>query len=216
MSPQQTASSSKAVPIMVGGIVLLAILALVAVIATSGDDNEAAQEAEAAGLEQQRPVEVAGTPLPVLAEGQDPAVGAQIPTLQGQTFAGDPMTVGPDGAPKLVLFLAHWCPNCQAEVPRVVERLDGGTSINGVEVVGVATNTDETAPNYPPSAWLENEGWTAPTLADDVNNPAASAYGLSAFPFWVAVDADGRVVARTTGELSDEGIDALTAAAAGT
>lgn len=215
MSPQQTASSSKAVPIIVGGIVLLAILALVAVIATSGDDNEAAQEAEAAGLEQQRPVEVAGTPLPVLAEGQDPAVGSQIPTLQGQTFAGDPMTIGPDGTPKLLVFLAHWCPHCQAEVPRVVQQLGGGTSINGVEVVGVATNTDETAPNYPPSAWLESEAWPAPTMADDANNPAASAFGLSAFPFWVAVDAEGKVAARTSGELDEAGIDALTAAASG-
>ena len=71
---------------------------------------------------------------------------------------------------------------------------------------------DPARPNYPPSSWLEREGWTSPVLADG-DGEAASAYGLPAFPYWVAVDADGRIVERRTGELTPRQIDQLFEAA---
>jgi thiol-disulfide isomerase/thioredoxin len=215
VSTTRTAPPSRAVGFLVGGIVLVCLLALVAVIATSSSGDDAADQAEEAGLEQQQPVNVGGSFLPVLAGGEDPAVGTTIPTIEGRTFAGDPVTIAPDGTPKLIVFLAHWCPHCQAEVPRLVEQLGGRDVIDGVQVVGVATSTDETAPNFPPSAWLADEAWPAPTLADDVGNQAAQAMGLSGFPYFVAVDADGRVVARASGELQPEAVEALVAAAGG-
>jgi hypothetical protein len=52
-------------------------------------------------------------------------------------------------------------------------------------------------------------------MADDQGNHAAEALGLSAFPYYVAIDANGAVVARTSGELAIEEIEALVAAAAG-
>ena len=213
MSNPQTAPTSKAVPIIVGAIVLISILAIVAVVATSSSDDDSPSTA---GLEQQRPVSVEGIALPTLADGgTDPAVGTTIPAVQGESFAGDPITIAPDGTPKLVVFLAHWCPHCQAEVPRLVEWLGGETSVDGVDIVGVATNTDQGQGNYPPSAWLQSEGWTAPTMADDEVNTAADAFGLSGFPFYVAVDGQGQVVARSSGELTIENVQALVGAAAG-
>jgi thiol-disulfide isomerase/thioredoxin len=215
MNTTPSASPSRGVIFLVGGIVVVCLLALVAVIATSSSDDDEAAQADQAGLEQQRPVDVIGSFLPAYEPGNDPAVGETIPTVEGQTFAGEPITIAPDGTPKLVAFLAHWCPHCQAEVPRLVEGLAGQDMVDGVQIVGVATSTDETAPNYPPSAWLADEGWPAPTLADDVGNHAAEAFGLSGFPFFAAVDADGRIVARTSGELSDDQIQGMLAAARG-
>jgi thiol:disulfide interchange protein len=49
---------------------------------------------------------------------------------------------------------------------------------------------------------LEREGWTGRTMVDDANSGALRALGISAFPGFVFVDADGRVVQRTTGQLS--------------
>jgi hypothetical protein len=63
-------------------------------------------------------------------------------------------------------------------------------------------------PNYPPSEWLADEGWSSPVMAD-AGNQAADAYGLSAYPFWVAVGADGRVIHRATGELSTTQLESL-------
>ena len=49
---------------------------------------------------------------------------------------------------------------------------------------------------------------------DDAQGTAAEAYGLSGFPFFAAVDGDGKVVERQSGEISMEQFDALIAAAA--
>jgi hypothetical protein len=100
-------------------------------------------------------------------------------------------------------------------VPFLVDHLAGSPMPDDVELVTVSTAVDEKAPNYPPQDWLETEGWTAPVLADDEDRSAANAYGLTAFPYFVAVDAGGRVVARTSGELTGEQFDALVAAARG-
>ena len=52
------------------------------------------------------------------------------------------------------------------------------------------------------------EGWTAPVLVD-TDGSIAPRYGLTAFPYWVAVDADGRVAWRGTGELPTDALDSL-------
>ena len=66
----------------------------------------------------------------------------------------------------------------------------------------VSTAASPERPNWPPSAWLRDAGLNVPVLADDEQSSAAPAYGLSAFPFFVAVDADGKVVARHSSELT--------------
>ena len=48
----------------------------------------------------------------------------------------------------------------------------------------------------------------------DGDGSVADAYGLSAFPYWVAVDRKGKVVMRATGELAPAQLDGLVAAAA--
>jgi hypothetical protein len=40
----------------------------------------------------------------------------------------------------------------------LLEWEETGRVPEGLEVIGVATATDESAPNYPPSAWLANFG----------------------------------------------------------
>jgi len=96
-------------------------------------------------------------------------------------------------------FGTDWCPHCQAEVPRIVALAKAGKV--AVPIVGVATGTDPSAPNYPPSAWLQREGWPYPVLVDTKTETAARAYGLPGYPFLVFVDAQGQVVGRLSGEV---------------
>lgn len=155
----------------------------------------------------------AGEGLPQLGQdGSDSARGCTIPTVEGVDLAGKEMTISPDGKAKLIVFLAHWCPHCQAEVPRIVEHLPDSPMPDDVELIGVATAHNPSAPNYPAVDWLEREKWTAPTL-DDVDDEAAQKFGLNSFPFFVAVDADGKVVARGSGELTMDQFDDLVEAA---
>jgi thiol-disulfide isomerase/thioredoxin len=114
----------------------------------------------------------------------------------------------PDGRFTMVLFVAHWCPHCQREVPLVQQWVDQGGLPEGVDLVSVSTAIDPSRPNYPPDAWLAREGWTAPVLVD-ADNSAAEAAGLTAYPFFVAVRADGTVVQRTSCELTTDQLDAI-------
>ena len=53
-----------------------------------------------------------------------------------------------------------------------------------------------------PSAWLEKEDWPFPVLADSPTYETATAYGMSSWPAFVLLDADGDVAWRGTGEIS--------------
>lgn len=145
---------------------------------------------------------VAGDVLPALGDpAADAAIGQPIPSLTGIDLAGEPISIGPSDGPMAIVLLAHWCGFCQAEVPILVDYLASTGMPDGVELVTISTSIDPARPNYPPSAWLEREGWTAPTMVDDASSGALRALGMSSFPGFVFVDADGRVVQRTTGQL---------------
>jgi len=187
-----------------GLIVFLIVAALVAFFSARSNTVETA-----AGVEQTRPVTIAGAPLPELGSGTDNAVGQLIPEVTGASFNGTPVSINHDGRPKLVLFVAHWCPHCQAEVPRVVTHVNQKALPAGLDLIAVSTAVDPAKPNYPPSTWLANEDWKWPTLADNDKGETALAYGLPGFPYFVAADASGKVVARTSGEISMDEFDAL-------
>jgi thiol-disulfide isomerase/thioredoxin len=183
----------------------VAIGAVIAIVA-SGDN-----ETPAAGIEQTRPVTIDGEPLPELTDSPtDPAVGQTAPTLTGAGFDGTPISVAP-GNPTVLVFLAHWCPHCQREVPVLTEWAGQGGVPDGVDVIGIATATNADRPNYPPSQWLQREQFPFPVIADNETYDAATAFGLSGFPFFVVLDSEGKVVERASGELDPTTLTAMLA-----
>jgi thiol-disulfide isomerase/thioredoxin len=200
------------VAIVLLGVVALALIAVVAGLVGGGDDDD---DSTASTGSETRDVEVTGDALAQLEDpAHDPAVGQPAPVVTGQTFNGRPLTIPGDG-PAVVVFLAHWCPHCQREVPFLVDHFEENGMPEGVDILAVTTSVDPSAPNYPPSEWLARERWDIPTLHDDEDDTAAKAFGLSAFPYFVAIDADGNVVARTSGELQAPQVEALIDAARG-
>lgn len=136
------------------------------------------------------------------ATGADPAVGQVIPTIEGETFDGSRLTIGPSGEPTIIMVVAHWCPHCQREVPFLQSWLNANGAPEGVRLVAIATSNDAGKPNHPAGDWLVREKWTVPTMLDDKASTAAQALGVTGFPYFVVVDAQGRVVERTSGELT--------------
>lgn len=184
--------------IFLGGGIAVLIAGLVAFFTVSSAEPETAD------------VTVQGDPVPVLAGnapvGQDIAFGWDAPTVTGSDWRGNPVTIDPaDGRPKVIVFLAHWCPHCQAEVPQIQAWLNQTGGNPDVDLYGVATSINRSRPNWPPSDWLEREGWTSPTIMDQ-NNRGSTAYGLSAFPYWVAVNAEGKVVYRVAAGIGVDGL----------
>ncbi len=158
-------------------------------------------------------VETDGAALPPGGSGSDAAVGTTIPTVTGEQFDGSAIVISPDGKPQVILAVAHWCPHCQAEVPRIQQWLDDNGMPSDVEIVAVATSNDATRVNYPAGDWLRSEEWSVPTLVDDEANSAAQALGVTGFPGFIVVGADGKVVQRASGEITTEQWEALVEAA---
>lgn len=182
----------------------------------ASDPTASSSEAETGGeIEQTRPVTVAGAPLTRL-EGADDAIGAIAPTIDGQSFDGSEIVVGgPQDGPMMLVFLAHWCPHCNAEIPELVELEEAGSLPDDLDVVAISTSSDPSRDNYPPSEWLDEKGWPWPAMADDENGSAIVAMGGSAFPFTVLLDADGTVLARRAGQATaDETLQFITDALA--
>lgn len=199
-------------PVAIGAVVLLGVLAVVFAKATSKD-----KAAEVQSQQVSAEITTTGDALPALPDsGDDPAVGKTIPTVTGESFDGSTVTIGPDDGAKVLMFVAHWCPHCQREVPLVMQHLKDQPMPDDVELEIISTAVKPSADNYPPSSWLEREGWKGTVLADSEGSEAATAFGLPGFPYFVAVDADGKVVARSSGEISMDQFDQLVKAAQGT
>lgn len=210
-------ASSRGPLIWYVGLGLVVLLGIVAVIAARGSgDDDVSDEVVAAQTSEVVIDDGSADPLAPFdrAAESDAALGATIPSVSGTSLDGEPMTVGPDdGTAKVILFLAHWCPHCQAEVPRIVDHLADTPMPDDVELLAVSTSVVADRENYPPSTWLDDEGWTGPVLADSEQGLAGEVFGLSVFPYFVAVDAEGQVVGRTSGEIPMEQFDELVQAA---
>ena len=212
---------SLVLPIVIGVVVFAAIGAIVLTVLSGSDDEEPSSEAASGEVcEMSDPrdlpgvISSGGTALPNLGDpADDPAVGMTAPTLEGVDLCGEPMTVGgPSDEPSIVIFLAHWCPHCQREVPLLSEWLDTNGQPEGVQIIGITTAFDEVRGNWPPGEWLAEEGWEQPTMVDPTE-VAYETYGQPGFPYYVVLDPEGKVVMRASGEQSIEQIEAMVAAA---
>ncbi len=194
-------------PVLIGsaifGVIVLVILAIVFIANNDSNNNSTDVPVEA---REYGAISVDGQPLPRLGDGPDAAVGQPAPTVISERAAGTTrLQPGADGQPIVAVFVAHWCPHCQREVPLLVDLARQGT-FDGVHLVAVATSSDPSKPNFPPSAWLEDELWPGDVLYDDQSSSAAAAYGLSGFPMIVFINADGTVASRISGEQPAEAI----------
>jgi cytochrome c biogenesis protein CcmG, thiol:disulfide interchange protein DsbE len=189
------------------GVIGAVALLLFAAFGLGDGSGDAPSVAEVA-----RDVEVEGEPLPPGDDpADDPAVGQPTPVISGEGFDGEAVTIGEADA-ELVVFMAAWCPACQDEMPELVEWLEAGGLPDGVEMTAVATGLDDGRPNWPPQAWFEREGYGEQAhervIVDDAESTIASALGLTATPYWVAI-ADGEIQGRIAGQLPMEQVQQI-------
>jgi thiol-disulfide isomerase/thioredoxin len=219
-----TKSRSSNTPLVVAGVViLLLVLAVIAVLATGGSSDDA----DGIGTDSRlpallrpevRPIEVEGAPLPAYApEGEDLALGMRPPLLVGEDTTGRVHTVSPDiEGSVLLVFLAHWCPACNQEVPVLVDLANVGAISPDLNVYAVLTAMEPGRPGFPPSRWLNDLAWPFETIMDEPDMDsgqwkAAEAFGLTSFPYIVAIK-DGVVVDRWSGASAPEVLAARIAA----
>jgi thiol-disulfide isomerase/thioredoxin len=204
-------ASGRGFIIAIAAIMVVGLAAVAYFVSTRG---EGAATAEAG--EQTAAIEVSGDALAPMPSGinltgpdSDPAFGQVAPTLTGTAFDGSDVSIEPDGTPKAIYFLAHWCSHCQAEVPIVQRLIDQGQVPDNLEIYAVSTAVDRGRGNFPVSSWLEDEGFTPTVVRDDDASSALNAYGNGGFPYVIYVDGENRVLARSSGELGADAIASL-------
>lgn len=178
---------------------------------SSVENTDGDGESEPQALQQNSTITVDGDPLEPYDElVEDPTVGSAAPVVSGESFDGTPITIGgPTENPTMIVFLAHWCPHCNDEIPELIALDEAGELPEGLDVIGVSTAVDPSADNYPPSEWIDEKGWPWPTMADDADLTAIIAMGGTSFPFTVVLDEDGNVLARKAGTSSADEITAF-------
>jgi Redoxin. len=209
MSPKQR-PAKKPFPIFWVAVgVVAAIVVTIAIVSASGDNKKSSSPGgtgNGATSHEYGKVVVTGAALPKFPDsGTDPAVGTKISTVKGENFAGQPVTIAANGKPQMIVFLAHWCPHCNREAPRLASYLkqNGGLPA-GVDLTIVPTGSQDTAPNWPPSQWVKDmKIGDLTTLVDDKAQTAGAAFGLTSYPYIVMTDKDGKVVERRAGEQQD-------------
>jgi len=198
-------------------IALLVVVAVGGIVwATTSSGNDAAStdttvatSDTGGGLPDSQPITVTGDSLPAFESGggADPAVGLAAPVVDGLNFNGEKISLNSADGAYMVVFLAHWCPHCNAEVPRLLQWKHSGAVPADLRVIGVATAVSPVSPNYPPAQWFSNKGWEWPVLVDEKigdasPGKAAAAFGASGWPYFIIVGKDGKVKVRVSGEIS--------------
>lgn len=196
--------------------VCVAAAAAIAIGMSSGSSAPAPSGDQATIITGQfQDVTVTGALLPQLPAGDDPAIGVPAPGLSGFDFRGNTVNINTaeSRANTLMVFLAHWCPHCNDEIPKLIEWREQGLIPADLRVVGITTGSRNDAPNWPPSDWISEKKWPFEVLADSEEQTAALAYGLSAYPFMAIVDAEGNLRARFSGVVEPDALSEIVAAA---
>ena len=147
-----------------------------------------------------------GLLAPLPESGADTETGKSVAVLKGYDLQGRPVTIDPagDGKATLVVFLAHWCQFCNREIPVLNKWRESGEVPTGLRVVGITTGSKADQANWPPSKWLTAMKWPFEVMADSEAQEAARAYGVGGYPFMAFVGANGKITARTSGEVPVE------------
>ncbi len=215
-------SSSRNKGLLVALVVglVVAIAAVLAFGITGGSNSDDATDdttidsSNGSSTSETQPVTVVGDPLPPFDTPEnDTSIGSTPPTLEGFAFDGSPMSITPGstGRATMVVFLAHWCPHCNAEIPVLIEWNESGGVPDNLDVIGVSTAVFEDRDNYPPSKWIDDKGFPWPVMADSDNSDAAVAYGVTGFPTFTLIDANGKVLYRADGEKTLEELEFIIA-----
>ena len=140
-------------------------------------------------------------------EIKTPLIGKPAPPFKLKAVGnGQTIDVGSlRGKPVVINFWATWCVPCYQEHPVLVEN---ARLIPGVQFVGVVFNDTEDKIN----AFLRERGSSYPTLLDEQGKTAIE-YGVGGVPETYFLDRNGVIVAKFTGPMTTEILQANVAKA---
>ena len=140
----------------------------------------------------------------------DTALGLTMsPVDATEAYSQQVVNIDPaDGTKRVWLIWAHWCPYCQQELPDLSTWWpENAERFPNSDFVTVTSSMDPARGN-PLDEYLASEQFPFPVLVDEDTKIAAQ-FGVSAFPFWVVTNGDGKVLYRTAGLIGPDAVDQL-------
>ena len=114
------------------------------------------------------------------------------PDFSGVTLDGAQVSLSDfRGKPVVVVFMASWCGPCREEAPEI----DQFYKDNQDRAMLLAVDVSDTEEDI--RAFMTGNGLSFPLMLD--GDSAANAYGVTAIPTTVIIDAEGRIAQRLIG-----------------
>ena len=124
------------------------------------------------------------------------------PYFEGTTLDGQAVSLSDyEGKPLVLVFMASWCEPCREEAPEIDQFYLDEQDRAAVLAIAVQDSEDDM------QALMAENGWTFPVLYDA--DSAAAAYGVTAVPTTVVIDAEGRIVKRIFGGTTADELSAV-------
>lgn len=132
---------------------------------------------------------------------QIPAVEkGPAPAIVGTTLTGEPFDLTTyRGTPVVLNFWASWCGPCRKELPAIAAFAKAHPEI---AVIGVDYQDDVASAK----AFAAEHGATWPSVVDD--GPIGAAYKVPGLPATYLIDAQGQIVDRILGEVTEATLEA--------
>ncbi len=195
---RSTAPSRRRWPLVVSGLVVVALAIAVVVAFTGGGSDSTVTKLDPS----------ISAPPGDLSGGFDPS-GTRLGTITYTSFDGASVRLAPQSKPMLVNFWASTCAPCVAEMP-ALERF---ANAHADEVTVLGLDYGETPEMG--LAMVARTGITYP-IGRDPKGQALAALGGSGLPYTVLIGTDGTVLAAHSGAMDETQMATMLAKATGT